>query len=567
MADIGAFSTTVIDKTNKRITKTYIEYRGEEDSPYLSLIGSNVYVSNIISENDSHKRLYESLPNLIPKIYNYNEKAYLSVLENERPPIPEPIVDKPREMLKICKVEMDYLPFPSLQSIHERIFTKSNLNEVKHVLTQWFELQLRIIGEAHIVPWDVHLGNMLYDESNKKLYIIDYAYYEFFELVERLDNETTKRNDIIYWFDPIKDKHKLYKDNLNIKSTNDFELTNEEVCEIFMFRLSWFASFRNATKLHILIATLYGMKTCVDLHIQVMKKLGFKQNQIDLVCEALTNSIGLFAIVRSVRNWLGGPFGKTCSSHRILSYMKIYPDKFQKMYDEIMNDKKLFKMTKDEFWKWDRDNISTLPVMYRQFAHMLYLKYNPFDEMKNLLGFVYRNLVTMNTTLYRCETTDRFNEEQNKLKIGKIISWDNIIPATERKEYALSYLNDARGSAFTTQNNPIHILFVFNSENVKAAHVRNDFSNYTTYMRRYNASNPSDTNRLNCNHPCMLIVSNEYIVEPFKKFRIVKLSTIEVNEPIKQHTITIKPSTTEEKQVTNNKLITVNVVELVECNC
>ena len=111
----GAFSTIIIDEKRKRIIKTYIEFRGESDSPYLNLIGSNIYRINLISENDSHKRLLDKLPNMFPKIYNYEEKKYLEV--EERPPIPEPLLDRNPEQMMLCRVEMDYLPYKSLNEV------------------------------------------------------------------------------------------------------------------------------------------------------------------------------------------------------------------------------------------------------------------------------------------------------------------------------------------------------------------------------------------------------------------------------------------------------------------
>ena len=85
--------------------------------------------------------------------------------------------------------------------------------------------------------FDVHVGNMLYDKRHKKIYFIDYAFYEFFNLIDRLEPNISQTKDVIYWFDPTKDKHKIYKDYDEIKGiNNEFELSDEEVRDLLIFK-------------------------------------------------------------------------------------------------------------------------------------------------------------------------------------------------------------------------------------------------------------------------------------------------------------------------------------------
>lgn len=209
--------------------------------------------------------------------------------------------------------------------------------------------------------------------------------------------------------------------------------------------------------------------------------------------------------------------------------MKVFPDEFNKLYAELSNNSlPIYNLNRDEFWKWTRETMKTKTVLYRQLAYMIYLKYNPFDEFKFMLSYTYQNMKILTYPLYRCEYVDRFTESD--LIPGKTISWTNLIPATEFKEYALMYINDAAGASFNQSNKPkINILFIF--KNIRAAHLHDYCSSYTTYTSNYNASHPTDTNRLNCHHPCTVVISSEYMLEPFIEYKITNVTTTIIDEP------------------------------------
>lgn len=552
------FSNVTIE--GNRLIKQYVEHRGETDSPYLNVVGSNTYVFNWLSENDIHKRLLSKLPNMFPKIYNYSEIRYLDVEEQKRPPIPKPLTHRKPESLMICKVEMDYLPYTNLYDIIDKVVNDEKL--LTDVLTQWFELQLTIIKEAHILPFDVHVKNMLYDESKRKIHLIDYGFYEFFNLVDRINESDILSKDIIYYFDPTSNesKHKIYKDynDTPIKLNDSFELTDDEVKDLFMFRLMLFSNRRNENKLHYIISSKLGTEKCVELHQQVMTNLKFKSEHIQLITEAIQAPDELFKIGQSVRNWLGGAYGNACSSHRFLSCMKLLPEQFNECYKELKNDIVEYqKLNRDEFWRiYIEETRKTKSMLYRQMAYAMYLKYDPFEELDLFLKYIYKNLAQLpvNKSLYRCETTDRFNDASNQLTVGKTIKWENLIPGTENKQYALSYLNNGRGSSVVSQNKPQHYLFVFNS--IKATHVHDYYTKFTTYTRRYNASDVNDRNRLNCFFPCHVIVSNEWIIDPFKEFKVVKTYTIKSKVITSPDMISKQPINKEDN------ILNVNVVEL-----
>ena len=549
----GEFSTVSIDEKRKRITKNYVEYVAEIGIPYLSVIGCNVYKVKSINEHGAHQLLVDKLPNMFPHIYSYEEKKYLEVKENERPPIPKAITHGP-ETLKICKAEMDYLPFEPLINIIDKIV--ANIKQLKQILHQWFEIQLLIIKKTHMLPWDVHVGNMLYDEKKQQIHLIDYAFYEQFELVDKVNESTTLTKDSIYWFDPTEDMNKMYKDYGEIEVKDSFKLTDKEVRELFMFRLMWFANFRNETKLHVIIANKLGVDKCVQLHEEVMKELKFKQKHIELIKQAISNSNEFFKVGRSVRNWLGGPYGKVCSSHKLLTYMKIFPDQFKVCYDELKEKVIEYqKMNRDEFWNYYlKELIIKKSRLYCQMAHTMYLKYDPYFEFEQMMKFINNNLQTTDK-LYRGETTDRFNGEK-ELTVGKTIKWENLIPGTENKQYALTYLSNGRGTSVVTQNAPQHYLFVFN--NIKAVHLHDYFTEHTTYSRRFNSTNPTDTNILNCFFPCCVVISNEWIIDPFKEFKVVNVSTIEAPEMKPPTMIGNKPI----KEEYTGNMLKVNVIEL-----
>ena len=560
----GAFSNVVINGKTNRLIKTYVEHRGETDSPYLSLIGNNVYVVNWFSENDSHKRMMNALPaEEVPKIYSYSEKKYLDEEESKRPPIPEPLKHRNIANLMICRAEMDYLPYQSLNKQVNEVIQIENISEVKNILKQWFEKQLMIIKVGHMLPWDISLENMLYDRQSKKIYFIDYAFYEVFSLVERINPATTKRKTSIYWFDPVEDKHGIFKheitkDEIKMNVNDDFVLTDDEVRDLFIFRLMWFHPHRQETKLHFIIMKLYGLDKCIELHVSVMNELGFNQKQIKLLVDVLRQGQDFFKIKQSVRNWLGGPYGKICSTHKLFTYMKIFPDAFKRCYDEIKPNIEVYqKMSHDEFWDhYVKVLRQTKSSLYCQLAYTIHLKYDPNEEFERVLDHVNNGLENVDV-IYRCETTDRFNGE-NKLTVGKTIKWENLIPGTEDQKYALSYLSNGRGTSIMTQNEPQHYLFVF--RNIRACHLHDYYSNLTTYTRRYNASNVKDANRLNCFFPCVLIVSNEWIIDPFKTFKVVKTGMIKSQELTSPGIVTNKPI---KETFTGNEL-NVNVIYLEE---
>lgn len=545
-----------------RLIKVYVEYRRESDSPYLNAIGLNTYVFNWLSENDIHKRLLSKLPNMFPKIYNYSEIGYLDVEEQKRPPIPIPLRHRKPESLMICKVEMDYLPYANLYDIIDKVVADEKL--LTDVLTQWFELQLIIIKQAHILPFDIHIKNMMYDEAQHKIHLIDYGFYEFFNLVDRLNESDTLNKNIIYWFDPTNNesKHKIYKDydEKEIKLNDSFELTDDEVKDLFMFRLMWFSTRRNEDKLHHVISSKLGTQKCIELHRRAMNKLKFKAEHIQLIADAIQAPDDFFKIGQSVRNWLGGPYGKACSSHKLLTYLKIFPEQFNKCYEELKNKVVEYqKLNTNEFWKFYVEQLrQTKSSLYCQMAYTMYLKYDPFDELNQLIKYIDKNIIQLNHPLYRCETTDRFNDSSNKLLVGKTIKWENLIPGTENKQYALTYLSNGRGTSVVSQNNPQHYLFVFN--NVKAVHLHDYYTKFTTHTRRYNASNVNDNNRLQCYFPCCVIVSNEWIIDPFKEFRVVKTYMIKSKEIKPPNMISNKPI----KEEYTGNVLDVNVVELKE---
>lgn len=555
MIDNGEFSTIKIDVKRKRLTKNYVEYVAEFGVPYLSVIGYNCYRLRTISEHNAHQLLVDKLPNMFPHIYNYNERKYLDINEDERPPIPEAITHKP-ETLVVCNVEMDYLPFTPLSKVIDKLIESNDINQLKNIIHQWFEIQLLIIKEVHLLPWDVHAGNMLYDEQKQQIHIIDYGFYESIELVDRVKKDVSLTKDVIYWFDPVEDMNKAYKDYNEITIDDNFRLKNKEVRELFMFRLMWFANFRNETKLHIIISDRLGMDKCVKLHEQVMKELKFKQKHIELIKKAISDSDQFFKIGRSVRNWLGGPFGKVCSSHKLLTYMKIFPDQFKVCYDELKEKIVEYgKMNRDEFWNFYVKELRMKKNgLYCQMAYTMYLKYDPYLEFERMMTFINDNLQPINK-LYRGETTDRFNGE-NELSIGKTIKWENLIPGTENKEYALTYLSNGRGTSVVSQNEPKHYLFIFNK--IKAIHLHDYYSEFTTYSRRFNALNVNDTNRLNCFYPSCVVISNEWIIDPFKEFKVVNTSIIESREMKPPTMISNKPI----KEEYTGNMLKVNVIEL-----
>lgn len=481
------------------------------DAPLLNLVGNNVYLFNWLSHEDSTTR-------------------YTQIMST-----------KPTDSV-------------SLESVYEHILPSLSLT--KNILTQYLSLQMKIIKYAHLLPSSIHTDNIYYNIDTKQIYFTNYSTYKFFYIVDR-DIKTT--TDIAYRFDPTIKPTIVLKNEQPITILESFELTDLETERLLTLSLlSLFNTQTKTKQLHYLTILIHGVNECIKLYEDIMNDLCFNTQTQVVIKDILTNDVLFFHAERALKNWLGGPYGNKCSSHKMFSYMKVCQDKFTKLYNDIdYPNNPIFKLSRDEFWAWKGDINNTTSNLYRQLAYMLYLGYNPYDEFKYTLSYVYRNMKKLSVPLYRCETTNRFTDDD--LKPSHTIYWENLIPATEHKEYALSYLNNARGSNFLPFDgtNTKHILFIFN--NTYAAHLKSYYSDYTTYVRSYNANDPEDVNRLNCFNPCALMISNEYIVEPFKKFTITKTYTMETNVMEGVGLITKNPSNELKR---TNQLVKVLVVEL-----
>ena len=394
---------------------------------------------------------------------------------------------------------------------------KYDKNILYKIVKQWFATQLNDIKNKHILISNTDTTNIYYDENNGVLHFIDYSGSKTFKLYDILDEY---KDDISYKFNPLDEHRIVTKNDKQIECIDN--ITDDDSKNIFIHQLNQFYSSPNATKLHEIIKSIYGIDECVSMYKKEMKTLGFDDKTINLFRDYIINYTYCDNTNKSIRNWLGRPFGDICSSHRILSYMEVYPDEFKKIYDEIsVKNNPIYKMTRNEFRKWLLDNMKTYSPTYRQLANMLYFHCEPTTELINMKKWIQKNETNIET-LYRTETTDRFADEM--LAIGKTISWNNIISSTVNKDYAISFLNNARGSSFVgvSDTNLKNILFVF--KNVNASLIHDDYSKETTYVYNYNAKNPKDKDRFNCFHTNGLIVSNEYVIYSSKPFVIKNIN-------------------------------------------
>ena len=335
----------------------------------------------------------------------------------------------------------------------------------------------------------------------------------------------TSKEDFIYKFNPTDTDYKVFR---NDKPIDDIEkITNEDARNIFIHSIKQFNESINDSKLHEIIKQVFGIDECVKMYTDIMKTLKFNDKIIKLFHDYIIDYRMCTNVNQSLRNWLGGPFGNIISSHRVLSYMTVYPEEYEKDYKEIADkNNPIYKMTRNEFRNWLLETRKQYSPTYRQIANMLYFHTEPSTELVNMKNWIQKNENT-EKELYRAETTDRFTDEM--LTVGKSISWDNILSSTINKDYAISFLGNARGSGFVPMSgeNVKSILFIF--KNVKAALLHDDYSNETTYFFNYNASNPEDRDRFNGFHTNQLIVSNEYIILPTEPYKITKITTETVN--------------------------------------
>ena len=414
---------------------------------------------------------------------------------------------------------------PSLWLIRNKIFKKDNIKQIHYIVNQWFTLQLDIIINSNILLTNTDTTNIHYDVDNNILHFIDCSNCKHIRLIDRV--KTTKE-DFTYKFNPMDTNYKILK---NDKPIDDIkEITDEDAKNIFIHSIKQFNESINGSKLHEIITQVLGIDECVKMYTDIMKTLKFNDKTIQLFHYYITDYRKCANVNQSLRNWLGGPFGNIASSHRVLSYMTVYPEEYKKNYKELADvNNPIHKMTRNEFRNWLLETRKQYSVTYRQIANMLYFHTEPLTELVNMKNWIQKNENTMKE-LYRAETTDRFTDEM--LAVGKTISWSNILSSTINKDYAISFFGNARGSGFVpiSGENGKNILFTF--KNIKAALLHDDYSNETTYFFNYNVSDPEDSDRFNKFHTNQLIVSNEYIILPTKPYTITNTITKTINDTV-----------------------------------
>lgn len=413
----------------------------------------------------------------------------------------------------------------SLWLIRDEIFKKDNIRQIHDIVNQWFALQLDIIIKSNILLTNTDTTNIYYDVDNNVLHFIDCSNCKHIRLIDRVK---TSKEDFTYKFDPMDTDYKILK---NDKPIDDIkEITDKDARNIFIHSIKQFNESINGSKLHEIIKQVLGINECVEMYISIMETLKFDHKIINLFHDYIIDYRSCTNVNQSLRNWLGGPFGNIASSHRVLSYMTVYPEEYEKDYKELADkNNPIHKMTRNEFRNWLLETRKQYPVTYRQIANMLYLHTEPLTELVNMKNWIQKNENIINE-LYRAETTDRFTDET--LTVGKSISWENILSSTINKDYAISFFGNARGSGFIPMpgENVKNILFTF--KNIKAALLHDDYSNETTYFFNYNVSNPEDNDRFNKFHTNQLIISNEYIILPTEPYTITKITTEIINASV-----------------------------------
>ena len=414
---------------------------------------------------------------------------------------------------------------PTLWLKRNEIFKKDNIKQIHNIVNQWFTLQLDTIINSQVLLTNTDTTNIYYDVDNNVLHFIDYSNCKHIRLIDRVK---TSKEDFTYKFNPMDTDYKILR---NDKTIDDIkEITEKDAKNIFIHSIKQFNESINGSKLHEIIKQVLGIDECVKMYTDIMKTLKFNNKTIKLFHDYIIDYRKCTNVNQSLRNWLGGPFGNIASSHRVLSYMTVYPEAYEKDYKELADkNNPIHKMTRNEFRNWLLETRKQYSVTYRQIANMLYFHTEPSTELVNMKNWIQKNENIMKE-LYRAETTDRFTDEM--LAVGISISWSNILSSTINKAYAISFFGNARGSGFVPMSgeNVKNILFTF--KNTKAALLHDDYSNETTYFFNYNVSNPENKDRFNAFHTNQLIVSNEYIILPTKPYTITKMTTETVNNNV-----------------------------------
>lgn len=509
MTDIvpGVFGSIELLENNTKLKKTYIEDTERRGAKELMTISDKVIIIEPVSEHQAHEYLHSSMPTDYPKIYSYKETDYLSIPESERPPIPHILknLKAKSEYLKVCEVVMDFINKPVLRDVITQQIGHNRSNAIKF-LKSWFNRLLDMVQHAHILPNDFHIANIL-SSAPDDVNFIDYAFYSHFEVIDTITDY-----DIGYKLTPNTYEVSKYNiktlEPLELKTStftrHDAELMFYDILRYELKRVSVYNCVHNS------IWLLFQDET-IDIFKDAMTQLKLSQEFQRLVIVSLTNGYYTKCMYESIYNWLGGGNIRHVSIHRILSFKMLNPKEYnviEQKWESVIKSE-LKKLSADELVKYlDSHDV---PKIERRLIYCYYKDYNPWKEQSHIYSFVVNNLTTVDM-LYRVECTNRFS---NTLHTGSEIKWDNFISATKLKEYALTFCN----------NDGENYLFLFIKP--QAAHLHLPGRKYTTNPLSYNLHNPDDTNWLNFTTVNRIVISDEWILNPYTSYAV---SEIKLNQ-------------------------------------
>ena len=503
------------------IKKSYFEPTTSYHKPYLFTSSNKVYLFERCSEHEAHEQLLKYLPSEYPKIYSYKEKkwsgekvdGYLAKLMNK--------TGIKNEDLNVCEVIMEFLPFEQLDHIvYDAV---KNERDAIDMMKIYFRKLLNMIKLAHIQPNDFHSGNMLakLNEAHKleDLFIIDYGWYQRFQLVDELNERSINTG---YKLD-VK-SGEVFKIDLktgekqSIQPTSEFTLSDYDAEMLLMDILSF--EFKRITVyrcFHLLLQLMFGGKV-IDIYTKALNELNCSERFCRLVNDALSNSRMEASMRNSLMGWLDMSRYDCCQTHRLLTLMRTNKGEMEAMVNKFKCDEEAIKkMTKDELCIYSHKEGITKTE--RRYIHILRNGISLIHEYLNLLGWVIRNEKKFNGSLFRTEFTDRFNEKE--IKIGDEMKWDNLAAVTEIKEFSLSFGENHHGTTDSRTNNKNYL---FEFINVPAAYIAHLTEDMTTYHMACNRENPDDANYFKFDTINRIIVGNEYLLNPANRYRVVEVT-------------------------------------------
>ena len=375
----GYIGHVTISDDRKTITKRYYEETRKLNRPELTVYGNTIYRIENISEHEAHTILLKTFPDDYPKIYSYRD----NIPAEERDEPTKYFTDRHVDVndYNFCEVTMEFIDKPLLGDVFYKY------DPVK-VLVMFFKRLISVIKEAHVIPADFHFNNILSDFP-RKLYMIDYCFYQRIEPVCVAENGVTYTVDTPYTLTTISDSdaEHILMNYLRLMHT----------CHKIPY------TYWN------MLSMLYGQRSH-EILAEAFTECGFSDYFKNEVKQSLLNPTVYLNRAGIIRSYIGGAERSCAPIRPVLKMMRDDPQRFA----ELQLKYETIKVTPEII------HDSTIDVNERAYAWCKFLKYNLSVDWNIVYGYVMQNLEELPFDLYVDEVPRSGLVSGTKNKIGHI---------------------------------------------------------------------------------------------------------------------------------------------------